>query len=207
MTNVTTNFRQPRNTIAYCRIGSNQLPCTIDVAHNKKPATNDKLAQATTANKNICSLCEEAATSPVSPVSYACKAFMGRNNSYIRCNNRNNFFGNDKEMKVRYEQNPTMEYTKAITSCAYQCFNSVAPFHRHPINPQHRQIHQTFSDQHTVMQSNSTQILNDENHHRSKYNLMDRKKTQLPSTFPSSLQPDSMQQSSYQDGKYMTGMG
>ena len=207
MTNVTTNFRQTRDLIAACGIGCNNRPCTIDVDHNKKPTIHDKIEQATTLNKDICSLCQQGATSPVSPVSYPCKTYMGRNNSYIGCNDRNNFLENDKEMKKSYERNPTMEYTKAITSCAYQCFNSVAPFHRHPINPQHRQIHQTFSDQHTVMQSNSTQILNDENHHRSKYNLMDRKKTQLPSTFPSSLQPDSMQQSSYQDVKYMTGMG
>ena len=207
MTNVTTNFRQTRDLITACGIGCNNRPCTIDVAHNKKSATHDKIAQAKTQNKDICSLCQQGATSPVSPVSYACKAFMGRNNSYIGCNDRNNFFENDKEMKKSYERNPTMEYTKAITSCAHQCFNSVASYHRHPINPQHRHIHQTFSDQHTIMQSNPAQILSDENHHRSKYNLMDRKKTQLPSTFPSSLQPDSMQQSSYQDVKYMTGMG
>ena len=207
MTNVTTNFRQTRDLITACGIGCNNHPCTIDVAHNKNPATLDKIAKATTPNKDICSICQQGATSPVSLVSYPCKTYIRRNNSYIGCNYRNNFFENDKEMKKSYERNPTMEYTKAITSCAHQCFNSVASYHRHPINPQHRHMHQTFSDQHTIMQSNPAQILSDENHHRSKYNLMDRKKTQLPSTFPSSLQPDSMQQSSYQDVKYMTGMG
>ena len=209
MTNVTTNFRKTRNLITSYGIGCNQRPSTIDHAHNKRPATHDTSAQATTPNKVICSLCEEAEFSPVSPVSYACKTYNSeRNNSHIGFNDRNNFFQNGKGMKVSNEHKSTMEYTKAITSCAYQCFNSVAPFHRHPINSQHRQMQQhTFPDQHTVMQSSPAHISNDENHHSSKYNQMDRKKNQLPSTFPSSLQPDSMQQSSYQDVKYMTGMG